>query len=83
MESIIFSTPLLLILYGVALFLSIFDLFRRASGYLFSILSALLFTGATCYALLLGASYEEAGLVTLVFLALHLAAHARSGGNRK
>ena len=50
---------------------------------LFSILSALLFTGATCYAFLLGASYEEAGLVTLVFLALHLAAHARSGGNRK
>lgn len=82
MESVILGSPVLLILYGLALLLCIFDLIRRASGYLFPILSALIFVGATVYAFLLGAGYEELGLVTLIFLALNIGDFVRTGGKK-
>lgn len=82
MKSVILGSPVLLILYGLALLLCIFDLIRRASGYLFPILSALIFVGATVYAFLLGAGYEELGLVTLIFLALNIGDFVRTGGKK-
>ncbi len=72
METVIFASPLLLTLYGVALLICIFDLVKRDSGYFFPILSAALFVGTTVYACLLGAGYAEVSIVTLVFLALNL-----------
>lgn len=74
MESVIFSSPLLLILYGVAIFFCIFDLIKRASGYIFPVISAIIFVGTTVYAFLLGAGYVEVGVVVLIFLALNLGA---------
>lgn len=72
MESVIFSSPLLLVLYGVAILMCIFDLIKRDSGYIFPMLSAAIFVGTTIYALLLGAGYAEISIVILVFLALNL-----------
>lgn len=83
MESIIFASPVLLIMYGVAILICIFDLIKRASGYVFPILSAAIFVGATVYAFLLGASYEEVGIVILVFLALNLVSYMRHKGDNK
>ena len=80
MESVIFSSTLLLILYGIALILCIFDLIKHASGYVFPILSAMIFVGATIYALILGAGYDEVGIVVIVFLLLNLCSYARHKG---
>lgn len=83
MTNVIFGSPLLIGLYAVALLLCIFDLVKRASGYVFSIISAAIFTGTTIYAALLGAGYYEIGLVALVFLALNLGAFLRHRGDKK
>ncbi len=72
MEIVIFGSPLLLTLYGVALLICIFDLIKRDSGYILPIASAGIFLGTTVYACLLGAGYVEISIVTLVFLALTL-----------
>lgn len=72
MESIIFGSPLLLTLYGLAFLICIFDLIKRDSGYILSLVSAAIFVGTTVYACLLGAGYVEISIVTLIFLALTL-----------
>lgn len=83
MEGVIFSSTLLLVLYGTAILLSIFDMVKRASGYLFPVLSVIIFTGTTVYALLLGAGYDEVGLVTLIFLLLNLTSYMRRRGGKE
>ena len=83
MESVIFGSPLLVFLYGIAALICIFDLFKRASGYVFPLLSAVLFVGTTIYAMLLGANYEELGIVVLIFLALNLTVYSRHKGDKK
>ena len=82
MDGVIFSSTILLVLYGIAIGLCLFDIIKRASGYVFPILSAMIFTGTTVYAFILGAGYEEAGLITLVFLLLNLGACARKKGDK-
>ena len=72
MESIILNSPLLLLLYGAAILMCIFDFIKRNLGYIFPMLSAVIFVGATIYALLLGAGYVEISNVILIFLALNL-----------
>lgn len=81
MDSVIFSSVPLLVLYGGAMALSIFDLIKRASGYVFPVISAVIFTGTTIYALILGAGYEEVGIVALVFLLLNAGAYMRNRGD--
>lgn len=83
MESVIFSSTLLLVLYGIAIILCVFDLIKRASGYVFPVISAVIFTGTTIYALILGAGYEEVGIVTLVFLLLNAGAYVRNRGDKQ
>jgi len=83
MTSIVFSSPLIAILYAIAALFCIFDLIKRASGYVFSIISAVIFVGTTIYAFLLGAGYEEVGLVALIFLMLNLAVFFRHRGDKK
>lgn len=83
MECVIFGSPTLMLLYGAALLICIYDLVRRASGYVFSVLAAAIFVGTTVYAFVLGAGYEEVGIVTLAFLALNLGGVMRSRGDRK
>lgn len=72
MDSVILSSPLLLVLYDVAMLICIFDLIKRVTGYIFPILSAVIFVATTVYAILLGAGYVEVSIVVLIFLALNL-----------
>ncbi len=81
MESVILGSSLLVVLYGIAMLICIFDIFKFASGYVFPLISALIFAGTTAYAVIIGASLEEIGAVTLVFLALNLVAFIRNRGN--
>ncbi len=82
MQSVIAGSPLFLLLYGAALLLLIFDLVKRSSGYGFPILSAVLFTGTTIWAMISGAGYEEVGMMVLIFLVLNVFGFLRSGGKR-
>lgn len=72
MESVILQQPLViaLVLYGVALFLVIYDRAYRATKGSFTLVSALLTGAATGYSLLRGASLWECATILLVFMLL-------------
>lgn len=72
MESVILSSPLALFLYGIALFLNLFDRhYRMTKGFL-TIISCAVCVGATAYAIVIGASLWECATVLLVFLLLNM-----------
>lgn len=74
MESVILSKPLLfaIVLYGVALFLLLFDSRHRATRGKFTLISTSLTVIATGYSLILGASLWECVTVLLIFLLLNM-----------
>ena len=72
MESIILSSPLAIFLYGIALFLNLFDRHYRMTGGLLTVLSCAICVGATAYAILIGASLWECATVMLIFLLLNM-----------
>jgi hypothetical protein len=69
---VILHLPVALLFYGIALFLSIYDLHYKATKGIFTILSSLLVVGTTAYAILMGASLQEGSLVLLAFLLLEM-----------
>lgn len=72
MESVILSSPLAVFLYGIALFLNLFDRhYRMTKGWL-TILSCAVCVGATVYAILMGASLWECAMVLLGFLLINM-----------
>lgn len=72
MKSVILSSPLALFLYGIALFLNLFDRhYRMTKGFL-TIISCAVCVGATAYAIVIGASLWECATVLLVFLLLNM-----------
>jgi hypothetical protein len=71
-EIVILQLPVALLLYGAALFLSIYDLHYKATKGIFTIISAFLVVGTTAYAVLMGASLQEGALVLLAFLLLEM-----------
>lgn len=72
MESVIFSSPLALFLYGIALFLNLFDRnYRMTKGFL-TIISCAVCVGATAYAIVIGAPLWECATVLLAFLLLNM-----------
>ncbi len=77
--SIIFNDPLLLLLLAIALFLSVFDIVKRASGYVFPLLSILLTLGVITYAMLEGATMYEATTVLTAFAAINLLSFGAKG----
>ena len=72
-ESVIFNSPLLLILYGVALAVAIFELVTKTTGYVLPLLSLAIVVGASIYALLIGASLFEIAIILMVFMLISLA----------
>lgn len=70
-EIIILNSPLLLLLYGLALALNLFDLVKK-TGMVLPVLSACLVVGTSAYALLLGAGLYEVATVIIAFLLLNL-----------
>ena len=71
-ESIILNTPLLWILYGLALTFCLFDRNTKATKGAFTAISAFLAVAASAAALLLGAGMGEVITALLVFLLLGL-----------
>lgn len=71
-ESVILSLPVALLLYGIALFLCLFDRIYKATNGLFTLLSTAVAVGATAYALIMGATLWECCTVLLVFLLLNM-----------
>ena len=71
-ESIILSTPLLWVLFGIALVLNLFDRHYRATKGLFTAVSAVVAMVACAIALILGAGTGEVVTVLLGFLLLGL-----------
>ena len=72
MESIILSSPLAVVLYGIALFLNLFDRNYRMTKGILTVLSCAVCVGATVYAILIGASLWECATVLLVFLLINM-----------
>ena len=72
MESVILSSPLALFLYGIALFLNLFDRHYRMTKGVLTIISCAVCVGATAYAIVIGASLWECATVLLVFLLLNM-----------
>ena len=71
-ESVILSTPVLLLIFGLALGLNLFDRHYRASKGALTVISALAAIGGCAYAFLLGAGMSEVITVLLGFLCLNL-----------
>ena len=69
---VILNSPLLLILYGVALAMVIFELITKTTGYVLPLIAFAIVIGATIYALLIGAGLFEVAIVILVFLLLNM-----------
>lgn len=77
MESVIFTSPFLLILYGIALGLCLFELFTKTTGYVLPLLSCAIVIGTSIYAIILGANLLEVCIVFVVFILLNLAGMRR------
>lgn len=72
MESVILQSPLALILYGIALFLNLFDRHYKMTKGVMTLVSTAVCVAATAYALVIGASMFECAAVLLVFLLLNM-----------
>ena len=72
MESVILSSPLAVFLYGIALFLNLFDRHYRMTKGILTLLSCAVCVGATVYAILMGASLWECATVLLEFLLINM-----------
>lgn len=71
-ESVILSTPVLLLIFGLALGLNLFDCHYRAGMGVLTLISALVAVGGCAYAFLLGAGMGEVITALLLFLCLNL-----------
>ncbi len=71
-ESVILQLPMVLLLYGAALFFCLFERRYRATRGVFLLLSAALALGASAYALIGGAGLWETAAALLPFLLLNL-----------
>lgn len=72
MESVILQSPLALILYGIALFLNLFDCRYKMTWGIMTLVSAWICIAATAYALVIGAPMSECATVLLCFLLLNM-----------
>ena len=71
-ESTILNSPVLLLLFGAALGLCLFDKRYKATNGWFSIISGIMAVAASVYALILGAGTGEVLTMLLLFLCLNL-----------
>ena len=70
-ESVIFNSPILLVLYGISLALVLFNMKNRA-GAVLTYVSAALTVCSSAYALLLGANLWETAIVIVIFLLINV-----------
>lgn len=79
-SSVIFNSPILLVLYGLALAIALFELVNRSTGFVLPIVSLAIVIGTSIYAILLGATLFEIAIIVLVFLLLSLIGIRRKRG---
>ena len=72
MESLILTSPLTLFLYGIALFLNLFDRRYQKTKGILTLVSCGLCIIATVYAICMGAGLWECATVLLIFLLLNM-----------
>lgn len=72
MDSVILQSPLALFLYGIALFLNLFDRHYKMTQGVFTLLATAISVSATAYSILIGATAWEAATVLLIFLLLNM-----------
>ncbi len=72
MQSVILSSPLAMLLYGLGLGLCLFDRHHKLPGVVFPLASAVVVLLATAYAILIGAGLWECATALLVFLLLNM-----------
>lgn len=82
-ESVILTSPVLILGYGVALFLCIFDLITHSSGYVMPVFSIFLCVAMILFSLYLGASLMEICIVVLIFLLLNLLGICNNTGGER
>ena len=71
-DSVIFNSPLLLILYGIALALALIELKIKATGFAMPLISFAIAVGTSIYAVLLGAPLFEVAIPLVILLLLNL-----------
>ena len=72
MDSVILSSPLTLVLYGIALALNLFDRKFRATKGILTLVSCAVTVLTSGYALTIGAGLWECATVLLIFLLLNM-----------
>ena len=82
MDSVILNTPILWVLYGIALILCIIDIKLKAFGYIFHALSVGICIVASIIALFMGASLIEVAIVITIFLIVNLGVYRLKGGDK-
>ena len=70
-ESVIFNTPILIVLYGIALAVTLFAKLNR-TGAVLTWAGAFMVAGASALSLIMGAGLTETAAVVCLFLAIHL-----------
>ena len=81
MESVILSSPLLAVLYAIALIVSVYGL-KNPKGTLLPSISIIICLLTSGYAILKGASIFEIVTILLIFLAVNLLIFAREEGDK-
>ena len=70
-ESVIFTSPMLLALYGIALAITLFEKWRR-TGAVLPWMAAIIVMAASGLAVIMGASLMETAAVIVVFIIVNL-----------
>ena len=73
MEGVLFSSPIILGGFALALTILIFELRTNSTGYFLPVLSVLLSIAVIIYAILLGATLQEIVIALLLFVIINLA----------
>lgn len=82
-ESVIFSSPVVLLLFGAAILLNIFGIKSRSYKAIVPLISAAICIAALIYAFFAGAETEELIVLLLAFTVTCLYPYVSGGGNQK
>ena len=70
-ESVIFNSPILIVLYGIALAVTLFEKVNR-TGAVSAWIAAMLVVGASTLSVIMGASLVETAAIIVLFIIINL-----------
>ncbi|MBQ7226814.1 MAG: hypothetical protein IJX05_00255 [Clostridia bacterium] len=71
-NSVILNSPIILVLLGVAVLLSVFNAVKRPKTFIIALIALVLVVVAITYAIIMKASLQEVIIVLLLFVVLNL-----------